>query len=72
MDRDLPLPPMLHAIIDAATVMFPGQAWPDIEEHVRRAWHSVAHDQAWEQVRDCARHEWERRQASEASGAGLP
>jgi hypothetical protein len=69
MERNVPLPSMLRSIIEAACVMFPGQRWADIEEHVRRAWHSVAHDHAWEQVRDGARREWERRQSS---GAGLP
>ena len=69
MEHDIPLPSMLHSIIDAATIMFPGRGWAEIEEHVRRAWNSVAHDHRWEQVRDGARREWERRQAS---GAGLP
>jgi hypothetical protein len=69
MERDLPLPSMLASILEAACVMFPGRDWAEVEEHVRRAWNSVAHDHGWEQVRDAARREWERRQAS---GAGLP
>ena len=69
MERDLPLPSMLASILAAACVMFPGRDWAEVEEHVRRAWNSVAHDHGWEQVRDAARREWERRQAS---GAGLP
>jgi hypothetical protein len=69
MERDLPLPSMLASILEAACVMFPGRDWAEVEEHVRRAWNSVAHDHGWEQVRDAARREWERRQAS---GVGLP
>lgn len=69
MERNVALPSMLHSIIDAASIMFPGRGWADVEEHVRRAWHSVAHDHDWDQVRDAARCEWARRQAS---GAGLP
>jgi hypothetical protein len=69
MERDLPLPSMLASILEAACVMFPGRDWAEVEEHVRRAWNSVAHDHGWEQVRDAARRQWERRQAS---GAGLP
>lgn len=69
MERNVPLPSMLRSIIEAATVMFPGRDWAEIEEHVRRAWNSVAHDHDWEQVRDAAHREWARRQAT---GAGLP
>lgn len=61
MERTPPLPSMLRSIIDAAWERFPGQPWYTVEEHVRRAWHSVAHDQGWEQVRDEARNDWERR-----------
>jgi hypothetical protein len=52
---------MLRSILEAATAMFPAQDWASVEEHVRRAWNSVAHDHAWEQVRDAAQREWERR-----------
>lgn len=64
MDRPTPLPSMLRAILEAASGMFPGQDWASVEEHVRRAWNSVAHDHAWEQLRDAARREWERRTAA--------
>lgn len=52
---------MLRSILEAAEAMFPGQRWHTVEEHVRRAWNSVAHDHPWEQVRDGARLAWERR-----------
>jgi hypothetical protein len=61
MGRTPPLPAMLRSILEAATLMFPGHDWSSVEEHVRRAWNSVAHDDAWEQVRDAAQREWERR-----------
>ena len=61
MERTPPLPSMLQSILDAAAGMFPGSDWVAVEEHVRRAWNSVAHDHAWEQVREGARREWERR-----------
>lgn len=61
MERSQPLPAMLRSILDAAAGMFPGSDWVAVEEHVRRAWNSVAHDHAWEQVREGARREWERR-----------
>ena len=61
MERQQTLPSMLRSIIEAATVMFPGQDWFTVEEHVRRAWNSVAHDHDWEHVRDAARREWQRR-----------
>jgi hypothetical protein len=60
---------MLRSILEAASTMFPGHEWQSVEEHVRRAWNSVAHDHPWEHVRDGARAEWERRQAM---GAGNP
>lgn len=63
MERNPPLPPMLHSILEAAAGMFPGQDWFTVEEHVRRAWNSVVHDHPWEFVRDGARLEWERRLA---------
>ncbi|HEU4991419.1 MAG TPA: hypothetical protein VFT52_02885 [Luteimonas sp.] len=61
MDRPQPLPPMLRSILEAASAKFPAHDWASVEEHVRRAWNSVAHDHAWEQVRDAAQREWERR-----------
>lgn len=61
MDHSPPLPSMLRSILEAAAGMFPGQDWITVEEHVRRAWNSVAHDHAWELLRDSARREWERR-----------
>lgn len=61
MERTPPLPPMLRSIIDAAWDMFPGHPWYRVEEHVRRAWNSVAHERKWEDVRDHARGDWERR-----------
>jgi hypothetical protein len=63
MERKPPLPSMLRSILEAASGMFPGQDWASVEGHVRRAWNSVAHDHAWEQVREGARREWERRLA---------
>jgi hypothetical protein len=54
---------MLHSILEAAALMFPGQDWTAVEDHVRRAWNCVAHDHAWEQVRESARREWEERSA---------
>lgn len=63
MERIPPLPAMLRSILEAAAGMFPGRDWAGVEEHVRRAWNSVAHDHPWEQVRDDARREWERRLA---------
>jgi hypothetical protein len=52
---------MLRSILEAASAKFPAHDWASVEEHVRRAWNSVAHDHAWEQVRDAAQREWERR-----------
>jgi hypothetical protein len=72
MERIQPLPSMLRSILEAAAGMFPGEGWAGVEEHVRRAWNSVAHDHAWEQVRDGARAEWERRAADQPTGAGTP
>ena len=69
MNRPPTLPSMLRSIIEAAEGMFPGQNWASVEEHVRRAWNSVAHDHAWELLRDAAQREWERRQAI---GEGKP
>jgi hypothetical protein len=60
MERSPPLPSMLRSILEAAAGMFPGLGWAGVEEHVRRAWNSVAHDHAWEQLREGARREWER------------
>jgi len=54
---------MLDSILEAAAGMFPGEDWFRVEEHVRRAWNSVAHDHPWELVRDGARLAWERRLA---------
>ena len=62
--RNAPLPSMLRSILEAAGTMFPGQDWASVEEHVRRAWNSVAHDHPWEHVREGAQREWERRQAA--------
>jgi hypothetical protein len=54
---------MLRSILEAAAIMFPGPDWASVEAHVRRAWNSVAHDHAWEELREGARREWERRDA---------
>lgn len=64
MDLPPPLPAMLRSILEVAAGMFPGEDWGTVEEHIRRAWNSVAHDHAWEQLRDAARREWERRSAA--------
>jgi hypothetical protein len=54
---------MLRSIIEAAAGMFPGEDWAGVEDHVRRAWNSIANMQPWDQVREGARLEWERRVA---------
>ena len=55
------LPEMLRAIIQAARAMFPGEDWPVVETHLRRAWNDVSHDAAasWQDIRARARREWE-------------
>ena len=57
-----PLPGMLRSIVEAAATMFPDGEGRVVEEHVRRAWNSVAHEHglAWEEVSEGARREWER------------
>lgn len=55
------LPEMLRAIIQAARTMFPGEAWAEVEHHVRRAWADVSHDAeaSWQEIRGRARRAWE-------------
>ena len=53
------LPPMLGAILHAARDKFAGHDWAAVEEHIRKAWNALAHDQPWEVVRGAARRVWE-------------
>ena len=53
------LPPMLEAILQAARDKFPGHDWTSVQEHIRKAWNAMAHDDPWEEVSEPARRVWE-------------
>ncbi len=54
-----PLPPMLQAILLAARIKFPGREWSAVENHLRKAWNAVAHEEPWEAVRGEVKRAWE-------------
>ena len=49
---------LMHAILNAAQQMFPGDPWEDVEPHLRRAWRTILDPTPWEDVRDWMHASW--------------
>ena len=62
---------LMHAILNAAQQMFPGDPWEDVEPHLRRAWRTILDPTPWEDVRDWMHAAWlERNGDPPAANAG--
>ena len=50
--------PLMRSILNAAQVMFAGDAWEDVEPHLRRAWRTILDPTPWEAVRGWMHASW--------------
>ena len=59
--------PMMGVIVATARTMFPGDAWDEVEAHIKRAWNDLADPASWEQVQPWIHAEWLRNNGGSSS-----